>query len=56
MHQQTFTVDFGYAGKVTIAVESEQELSLYHSLGAMETACGELIRENNALMNSDVEP
>ena len=56
MYTQTFVVDFGHAGKVTVIVESEQELSLYHSLGAVETACGELISQNNALINSDVEP
>ena len=56
MHKREFIVDFGHAGKVTIAVESERELSLYHSLGAMETASGELISQNSALMSSDVEP
>lgn len=55
MHQQTFTVDFGVAGKVRFTVETDEVLPKYHALGAIEVACGELIFQNRALIDSQTD-
>lgn len=52
MYEQKFSVDFGDAGKVTVTVESERELSLYNAIGALETAAGMIVDRHNELIIS----
>lgn len=55
MHEQTFTIDFGVAGRVHFVVESPEALSRFHALGAVEIATGELLSQNQDLIDSTPE-
>ena len=56
MHEQRMVINFSNGTTVEFSVKTMEALSQYHSLGCIETACGELISQNSALMSSDVEP
>ena len=52
MFTQELQIQFSNGTKVRFVVESGEELSKYLTLGCIEVACGELVFQNKALMDS----
>lgn len=52
MFTNEMLIEFGKRTRVKFIVESEEALSKFHALGAIEVATHKLISENQALIDS----